>query len=64
MKGQLYMIKSNINPNLCPLCNSELKFCHIGEYCSNDECSYVDGYANLTKKEALKYKDKLINKKI
>lgn len=28
----------------CPICQSPLSGCHIGEFCSNPECRWVDGH--------------------
>ncbi len=53
-------IKSSPDFNKCPLCKAELGGCHIGEYCSDENCGYVDGMAWLTDKEAEKYKDVII----
>lgn len=55
---KLYSIKSHPDFRLCPLCNSVLSGCHVGEYC--DKCDYFNGYAWLTKKQAKKYQDKII----
>ena len=46
--------------NKCPICNSPLAGCHIGEYCSKKGCCYVDGMAFLTSVQAKKYKDILL----
>ena len=41
----------------CVLCGSKMSGCHIGEYCSNQKCGYVDGWADLTDEEAENYKE-------
>ena len=61
LKGK-HLYWCNVNPkdpNLCPLCDSPLKGCHIGEYCGNKGCPYVDGVAWLTKQQVKKYGDKI-----
>ena len=56
----LYWIKVHpTNPSLCPLCNSPLKGCHIGEYCGKEGCPYVDGVAWLNKTQVKKFKNKI-----
>lgn len=57
-KGKFYWIKSDGTEN-CPLCGAELKGCHVGDYCSNEKCKFVDGIAFLTPFLAKKYKDKI-----
>jgi Zn-finger nucleic acid-binding protein len=60
-KVKLYTVKERIDGNwkLCPLCDAELSGCHIGGYCSNEGCHYVDGVAWLDKVEYKKFKDKV-----
>jgi len=60
-KIHLYNIKerSDGNFNLCPLCDSKLDSCHIGVFCSNEPCPYVDGVAFLNETEYKKFKDKV-----
>jgi hypothetical protein len=57
-----YWIKSNKNPELCPICKSKMGHCHIGEYCSNDNCegNYVDGMADLNEEQLERFKDIVI----
>lgn len=45
MNYKFYNVKERIdgNFNLCPLCDTELKSCHLGNYCGNEKCGYVDG---------------------
>ena len=38
-------------------CDKELKSCHLGGYCGNEKCGYVDGIVALTPEEAEKIKD-------
>lgn len=57
---KFYTIKSGEDWTKCPLCGSKLEGCHLGDYCSNDKCSYVDGLVRLTDEEAVKFKDKLL----
>lgn len=56
----LYWIK--VHPKdvtLCPLCNTPLSGCHIGEFCPTKKCPYVDGVAWLTPAQVKKFKDKI-----
>lgn len=56
----LYWIKNHPKDvTLCPLCNSPLSGCHIGEFCSKKNCPYVDGVAWLTKAQVKKFKNKI-----
>lgn len=32
----------------CPICGSSTKSCHVGDYCTNNVCSYANGGARLT----------------
>ena len=57
---KLYWIKESIDSDKCPLCNAILDSCHIGVYCSNNKCGYVDGVAWLTNKQSEKHKDKIL----
>lgn len=59
---KMYMVKSHSNHNLCPVCESRLSGCHIGEYCDNEKCegNYVDGYATFTSEQAKRFKDIII----
>lgn len=60
-KNCCYLIKDNPKGfDFCPLCNKPLNFCCAGCYCSDINCTYLDGYATLTNKEARKHKDKII----
>lgn len=45
--------------DLCPICNFKLGSCHIGEFCTNDNCegNYVDGVATLNSDQIIKFKD-------
>ena len=57
----LYWIKNHpTDSTKCNLCGYELGSCHIGQFCTNDKCQYVDGVAWLTDKQAIKFKDKII----
>lgn len=58
---KLYHVKMRLDGNwkLCPLCDDELSGCHIGDYCSNESCHYVDGVAWLNEEEFQKLKDKV-----
>lgn len=47
------------NWKLCPLCDAPLEGCHIGGYCSNKDCGYVDGSVWLLAAERERLKDKL-----
>lgn len=48
------------NWNLCPLCDSELKSCHVGTFCGNEACGYVDGIVYVGSPEEFeKLKSKL-----
>ena len=49
------------NSSLCPLCDSELKHCELGEFCSDKKCSYFDGRAALDRAGYEKFKDKIIS---
>lgn len=49
-----------VEDNKCPVCGSELDGCHIGEFCSNDDCHYVDGRAFLTEEQSIKLKDSIL----
>lgn len=59
-KTKFYWLKNGLDYMKCPLCDSKLASCHVGCYCSDKNCPYVDGGAFLTDKEAIKYKDKII----
>ena len=59
---KLYTVKDFPIDNKCPLCGSKLAGCHIGDYCSNKKCGYVDGIACLTEKQAKRLKNKLETK--
>jgi hypothetical protein len=44
----------------CPICVVEMGGCHLGSFCSKEKggCGkWCDGYADLTKEEAEKFKD-------
>jgi hypothetical protein len=58
---KLYHVKERVDEQwmLCPLCDSKLSGCHIGEYCSSEGCHYVDGVAWLNEEEFKKFKDKI-----
>ena len=58
---KLYHVKGRLDGRwmLCPLCDYKLNSCHIGDYCSNEECHYVDGVAWLDEDEYKKFKDKV-----
>ena len=59
-KKHLYWIKNHpTDHNLCPLCEAPLKGCHIGDYCSNDGCGYVDGVCWLTEEQVKKFGNKV-----
>ena len=56
----LYWIKNHpTDVALCPLCNSKLAVCHIGEFCSKKYCPYADGVAWLTKAQVKRFKNKI-----
>ena len=61
MTHHLYNVKPRADEDwtLCPLCDSKLKSCHIGEYCGDEKCGYVDGIVFLTDEEYELIKDKL-----
>jgi|ERR1017187_3344352 hypothetical protein len=56
---KMYSIINSNNGN-CVLCGSKISSCSMGEYCSNLDCTYCDGYARLTEEEAKKFKDKIM----
>jgi len=57
----LYWIAQK-DDGLCVMCGSKMAYYHIGEYCSNRECKYVDGSADLTDEEVEKFKDVIIGR--
>jgi hypothetical protein len=59
-KTHFYSVKDHPTDHTkCNLCDSPLTGCHMGSYCSNEKCNYVDGSAWLTEKEAFRLRDKL-----
>jgi hypothetical protein len=58
-QSEFYWIKSNTD-GICVLCNSKIHYCHVGEYCSNNECPYVDGMASLDADQAEKFKEYIL----
>jgi len=57
-KKQPYWVRVK-DPYKCPICDSNMSFCEMGDFCQN--CSYAYGVAKLTQKEANKHKDIIIN---
>lgn len=55
----LYEVHDNETDGKCPLCEEKIAGCHIGSYCTNKNCGYVDGYAMLTLDKAKQLKEKL-----
>ena len=50
-----YRLYKSSNGN-CPLCKSELKHSHLGEFCETKKCTYMDGTAFLTDEQYEKFK--------
>jgi hypothetical protein len=58
MEKKAYWI--NQHNSVCVLCGHKIGGCHLGDYCTNPECPYVDGKATLTEEEAKKFKKFII----
>lgn len=60
-KVKLFNIKEREDGDstLCPLCDSKLSGCHIGVFCSDEKCHYVDGVAFLNAEEQRRYSKKI-----
>lgn len=50
------------NNEKCKYCGSKIEYCHLGEYCSNPECGYVDGHYFPKESEGTKIAAKIRSK--
>lgn len=48
-----WVTRSDDKHDLCPICDSKLEGCHIGEFCVNNSCRWCDGSAILSPKQVI-----------